>query len=126
VSELRELGSRARAQPPPPHVVFDSLCHPDSDPARPWLAFSADEVPPRVLEQRRPELVVWSSLWPDRPDDIIRFDLGPSGAGCLLRWTLLSPAELAENTLADTSKLNHPRKRLNVLINAELRYSYGQ
>jgi hypothetical protein len=117
-----EAGTRRRAQPAPPHVVAGSLQEPDSDPARPWLRLLGDEQRPRVVEARPPELVVWSSLWPSRPDALVRFDLTSDGhGGTDLRWTLLV-AEPAP----DASKLGHLRKRLNQLINAELRYSYGQ
>jgi hypothetical protein len=117
-----EVGTRRRAQPAPPHVVAESLQEPDRDPARPWLRLLADEQRPLVVEVRSPELVMWSSLWPSRPDALVRFDLAPDGGGGTdLRWTLLV-AEPAP----DASKLGHLRKRLNQLINADLRYSYGQ
>jgi hypothetical protein len=117
-----EVGTRRRAQPPPPHIVAESLLEPDRDPARPWLRLLADEVRPRIVEARPPALVVWSSLWPSRPDALVRFDLAPDGRGGTdLRWTLL-----VDEPLPDQSKLGHLRKRLNQLINADLRYSYGQ
>jgi hypothetical protein len=74
-----------------------------------------------VVEARPPELVVWSSLWPSRPDAQVRFDIRPHREGTDLTWTLL----LAE-PLPDDSKLGHLRKRINQLINANLRYTYGQ
>lgn len=115
-------GSRARSQPSPPHVVAGSLQHPDLDPARPWLRLLDDEQRPRIVEARPPGLVVWSSLWPSRPDALVRFDIAPDGrGGSDLRWTLL-----VEEPLPDASKLGHLRRRLNQLINADLRYSYGQ
>jgi hypothetical protein len=102
--------------------VAESLMEPDRDPARSWLRLLADEVRPRIVEARPPELVVWSSLWPSRPDALVRFDLAPDGRGGTdLRWTLL-----VDEPLPDASKLGHLRKRLNQLINADLRYSYGQ
>jgi hypothetical protein len=102
--------------------VAESLMEPDRDPARPWLRLLADEVHPRIVEARPPELVVWSSLWPSRPDALVRFDLAPDGRGGTdLRWTLL-----VNEPLPDASKLGHLRKRLNQLINADLRSSYGQ
>ncbi len=95
---------------------------PDRDPARPWLVLLRDEQRPRVVEARPPELVVWSSLWPSRPDALVRFELEPDGCGgTALRWTLL-----VDEPVPDASKLGHLRKRLNQLINANLRYSYGQ
>jgi hypothetical protein len=122
VETVLVAGSRRRAQPAPPHVVAESLQHPDLDPARPWLHLLRDEQRPRIVEARPPELVVWSSLWPSRPDALVRFDIAPDGdGGSDLRWTLL-----VEDPLPDASKLGHLRKRLNQLINADLRYSYGQ
>jgi hypothetical protein len=50
----------------------------------------------------------------------VRFDIRPDGEGTDLTWTLL----LAE-PLPDDSKLGHLRKRINQLIHANLRYTYG-
>lgn len=117
-----EAGSRSRTQPAPPRVVAESLMEPDRDPARPWLVLLDDEQRPAVVEARPPELVVWSSLWPRRPDALVRFDVTTDGgAGTALRWTLL-----LDEPLPDASRLGHYRKRLNELINANLRYTYGQ
>lgn len=116
-----ELGGRKRDQPPPPSVVWESLTEPNRDTSRQWLQLRDDEVAPRVLEAAKPSLVVWSSLWPDRPDDQIRFDLEPSGSGCSLGWTLLTPVDPP-----DATRLGELRYRLNFLINGELRYSFGQ
>lgn len=115
-----EVGSRLRGQPAPPHVVVASLMAPDADPARPWLLLLDDEQRPLVVEAAPPRLVVWSSLWPQQPDALVRFDVAPAGQGTDLRWTLLV------ETAPDASRLGHYRKRLNVLINRDLRYSYGQ
>lgn len=121
---MRVLGSRERAQAPPPHIVFDDLCRPNADPYRkPWLRLLGDEVPPTVLAAHRPDLVVWSSLWPSRPDDRVRFELRPDGTGCRLRWTLLTPDDADE---PDASKLGHLRRRMNLLVNGRLRAIYGQ
>lgn len=116
-----ELGSRERAQPAPPRAVWESLVHPDRTGVRAWLNLLDDEVEPRVLERERPRLVVWSSLWPDRPHERIRFDLRADGDGSVLRWTLTTTEEPP-----GSSKLGHMRRRLNVLINERLRLSYGQ
>ena len=118
-----EVGTRRRPQPAPPRFVFEALTQPDRDPARPWLVLLDDEQPPRVLEAVDPELVVWSSLWPRRPDARIRFDVLPDagGEGTALRWTLL-----VEEPEPDASLLGHLRRRLNVLVNANLRFTFGQ
>ncbi|TQS46118.1 hypothetical protein [Cryptosporangium phraense] len=117
-----EIGSRARSQPPPPWVVFEALTHPDRDPARPWLALLDDETRPRILDTDEPTLVVWSSLWAKLPKVRIRFDLAPRvDGGTTLRWTALSPALVDDQAL-----VGHVRKRLNRLINADLRFTFGQ
>jgi hypothetical protein len=120
---MLEAGSRKRNQPAPPHVMFEALTEPDRDPARPWLALLDDEQRPRLLEASKPSLVVWSSLWIKRPDAIVRIDLPPdrSGYGTDLRWTLL-----VEEPMPDASLVGHMRKRLNQLINANLRFTFGQ
>jgi hypothetical protein len=92
---------------------------PDSDPARPWLLLQPDEQRPLVVESGD-GVVVWSSLWPRQPEALIRFDLAPDGSGTALTWTLLV------DELPDTSRLGHYRKRINELINRDLRLSYGQ
>lgn len=114
------LGTRARNQPAPPHVVHEALVTPNRDPVRRWLQLLDDEVPPRVLESVQPGLVVWSSIWVKRPDAQVRFDLEADGQGCLLRWTLTDVED------PGPAVVGHLRKRLNVLINAELRHSFGQ
>jgi hypothetical protein len=117
-----EAGSRQRNQPAPPHVVFEVLTDPDRDPARPWLSLLDDERSPQLIEADQPNFVVWSSLWEKRPDAQIRFDLASDGAaGTHLRWTLF-----VEEPMPDPSLLGHLRKRLNELINANLRYTFGQ
>ncbi|MGY1832126.1 hypothetical protein ACI8AA_17085 [Geodermatophilus sp. SYSU D01180] len=118
-----EAGTGRRDQPAPPHVVFAVLTEPDRDPARPWLRLLDDEHPPAVLRAERPHLVVWSSLWPRRPDAQVRFDVLPRDPahGTDLRWTLL-----VGEPLPDASLLGHLRKRINQLVTADLRYSFGQ
>ncbi len=89
--------------------------------ARQWLELRDDEVLPQVLEAVKPSLVVWSSLWPDRPDDRVRFDIEPAGSECVLTWTLLTRSQPP-----DEDRVKALRYRLNVLINEKLRYSFGQ
>jgi hypothetical protein len=118
-----EIGSRKRNLPAPPHVVFEDLTVPNRSAARPWLNLLDDEVPPEVLESREPAYVVWSSLWPRRPDARITFELPPgrAGGGTDLRWTLT-----VDEPVPDDSLTGHLRKRINTLIHADLRYTYGQ
>jgi hypothetical protein len=118
---MLEVGSRKRSQPAPPHVVFEALTRPDRDPTRPWLKLLDDEQRPRLIEADKPGLVVWSSLWTKRPDAIVRFDLEGAGYETDLRWTLLVDEPMPEAPLA-----GHMRKRLNQLINANLRFTFGQ
>jgi hypothetical protein len=74
-----------------------------------------------IVEAESPTLVVWSSLWPSRPNDQVHFQLTAVAGETLLRFTLLTPAELP-----DQSKTGHLRRRLNQLLFADLRFSYGQ
>nr|WP_280251888.1 hypothetical protein [Nocardia abscessus] len=117
-----EIGSRARTLPAPPRVVWESLAEPRRPGARPWLELLSDEVEPRVLGAERPNRLVWSSLWPSRPDDQVHFELtAVRGGETSLRFILLTPDEAP-----DPSKAGHLRRRLNQLLFADLRYSYGQ
>lgn len=116
---MMDAGSRRRNLPAPPHVVGESLGEPDRDPARPWLHLRDDEQRPTILEASQ-QRVVWSSLWPRQPEARIRFDLDPGNGGTDLRWTLLV------DELPDASRLGHYRRRINELIYANLRYTYGQ
>jgi hypothetical protein len=117
-----EIGSRARTLPAPPPVVWESLTAPRRPGARPWLDLLADEVEPTILASEKPSHVVWSSLWPSRPDDQVHFVLTASADnGTSLRFTLLTPDEVP-----DRSKTGHLRRRLNQLLFADLRHSYGQ
>ena len=57
-----------------------------------------------------------------RPQLRIRFHLEPDGgAGTSLRWVLEG-----DPPAPDPSALGHLRRRLNELINANLRYTFGQ
>ncbi len=116
-----EAGSRRRGQAPPPWVVFEALSTPDRDPARPWLRLLDDEQRPRVMRAEFPSTIEWSSLWTRQPEARICFDLRPVGPATDLRWTLWLP-----EPLPDESVLGHFRFRLNKLINADLRYTFGQ
>lgn len=101
--------------------MFEALVNPDRDPARPWLNLREEEQRPRVLEFDRPSLVVWSTLWPTLPAAQVRFELCASGQETLMRWTLLTP-----EPLDDPGLVGHLRKRMNRMINADLRYTFGQ
>lgn len=118
---MREVRSRRRNQPAPPGVVFDDLYDPHRQPARPWLHLRDGEIGPIVIDAGRPDYVVWSSLWAERPDAMIRFDLAGAGGGTDLRWTLY-----VDDPLPDPSFAKYMGKRVGELINANLRYTYGQ
>jgi len=87
------------------------------------LVLLDDEVEPRVLGADAPHSLSWSSLWTKRPEAIVRFELphDESGQGTDLGWTLLVGEPAPEATW-----IGHARKRLNQLINADLRYTFGQ
>jgi len=116
-----EYGARTRTLPAPPHVVWEDLVHPKRSGTRAWLDLLDDEVEPVVLEKERPTRVVWSSLWPNRPDDRVEMELSARGADTALHFSLL-----ADGDPPDESKTGHIRKRVNRLLFADLRYSYGQ
>lgn len=117
-----QIGSRQRGQPAPPHIVFGALTFRGDPGARPWLRLLDDETRPAVVDAARPGSVTWSSLFVKRPDAVVRFDItSDGGAGTDLRWTLL----VAEPMPAE-AQIGHMRKRMNELINADLRFSFGQ
>lgn len=102
----------------PPHIVFEALTQPYRQPTRPWLFLLEGEREPEVLERREPDRLVWSSLWPSHPTARITFDLPPEagGSGTDLRWTLEVDTPPPEDGV-----IGHLRRRLNVLINQNLR-----
>jgi hypothetical protein len=118
---MLEIGQQTRTQAPPPHIVYDALLRPSRDEPRNWLSLVDDEIAPRILESEKPSLVVWSSLWPDRSEDVVRFEIEPDNSGSRLTWRLLSPDDQPE-----AGRLGWMRYRLNFLINGQLRFSFGQ
>jgi hypothetical protein len=116
-----EIGSRMRGQPAPPWVVFEALTQPDRDPYRPWLKLLDDEQRPEVVSSQAPTTVVWSSLWIKRPDAVVEFELALGQGGTALRWTLY-----VDEPIPPDSLVGHLRHRMNQLINADLRFTFGQ
>lgn len=117
-----ELAARGRKLPAPPRVVWRSLAEPHEVGARPWLRLLDDEVEPRVPRSVENRSLVWSSLWPSRPRDEVWLDVTDAGNG----ETLLTFRLLTHDEVPDESKLGHLRFRLNCLLFADLRFSYGQ
>lgn len=60
---------------------------------------------------------MWSSIWPWRPEARIRFDVGDG----MLEWTLY-----VDEPAPDEETVVRMRKRVNELINANLRFTFGQ
>ena len=82
-------------------------------------------VPPVALRRGDPgdtceEPARPSPLRSRSPDARVRYDIEPTAQGCELRWTLLDVDD------PGPALVGHMCKRLNQLINAELRYSFGQ
>jgi uncharacterized protein YndB with AHSA1/START domain len=97
--------------------VFEALVDPDHGARWKWLTLVEDEVPPRVVEAVRPSLVVWSSIWPERPDNLIRFEIELDGSsGTRLTWVLLAPEPETDRFMSQQM-----RYRLNLFINGQLR-----
>jgi hypothetical protein len=100
--------------------VFESLTQPTRPEGRPWLELLPDEHPPEILQAAEPTLVVWGSIWDRRPDARVRFDLAAGSDGTNLTWTLL-----VEEPNPGPALTGHLHTRLDQLINAGLRYSFG-
>src|ERR1017187_238306 len=98
---MRALRRRSRSQPPPAWAIYEALSDPIADQARRvWLALRDGELTPRVVQAVFPSLVVWASLWPDRPDDQIRFDIEDQR----LTWTLMGEASDEDRSEEHTSE----------------------
>jgi hypothetical protein len=78
---------------------------------------------PMAVETRGPDLVVWSTLWSDRPEAVIRFDLprDASGYGTDLKWTLV-----LDEPILERPRIIEMRKRINLLITGNLRDTFDQ
>ncbi|MDO1486636.1 Uncharacterised protein [Rhodococcus rhodochrous] len=119
---MSEIARRRRTQPPPPHIVYQALIDPDRDPRRPWLILHEDEQRPEVVEAVEPDLVVWTSIWSWRRDARIRFELsGSRRSDTAVCWILT-----VDDPIPDNETILRMRKRVNVLINAHLRSTFGQ
>lgn len=118
---MYQVASRRRSQPPPARFVFEALVEPHREPARHWLDLMEGETEPEIVRTVDPELVIWSSIWRDRPDAIIRFDIESIGNNTMLCWTLF-----VDDPIPSDSEVVLMRRRLNVLINANLRFTFGQ
>ena len=75
---LPELARRSKGQAPPPWVIWEALCDPWRSNGREWFDLRRGELAPRLLESRKPDLVVWSSIWEDRPELRIQFEIATS------------------------------------------------
>lgn len=118
---MHKVASRRRSQPPPARFLFEALIDPHREPVRHWLDLRDNEIEPTIVESVEPELVVWSSIWPDRPDATIRFDIEAVGNSTTLCWTLF-----VDDPVPTEPDVVRMRKRINTLINANLRFTFGQ
>ncbi|QQS00370.1 MAG: hypothetical protein IPK37_16115 [Austwickia sp.] len=119
---MRLIADRTRPLPAPPPVVWADLAEPRAEGTRAWLRLLPDEVPPRVLSSYAPRTLVWSSLWIRHPALVVRLDCRPDGPATRLRVCIEAPDDLA---LSDAA-VGHVRHRINHLLFADLRATYGQ
>ena len=117
---LTQLARRSKGQAPPPWVIWEALCDPWRSNDREWFDLRTGELAPRILESRKPDLVVWASIWEDRPELRIRFDIATGGAGSAVTWTLLGPELLSDDDI------KRRRYRIDQLINGQLRETFDQ
>jgi hypothetical protein len=66
-------------------------------------------------------LVVWSSIWEDEPELRVEFSIEPDRGGSLVLWRLLGHE--GQLTPEDVGRR---RRRLNQLINGQLRSTFDQ
>lgn len=111
------LGTRSKQQPAPPHVVAEALAEPRRAAGRDWLSLLSGEVEPRTAQDETG--IVWTSLWPERPEAQVRFTVSGGASGTDLRWTLHDvddPGPLLTRRLC---------RRLDEIVNRDLRYGFG-
>lgn len=122
---MRIIADRRRALPAPPPVVWGDLTAPRRDGDRAWLRLLPDEVPPRVLASLPPRTLTWSSLWTRHPELVVRFDCLPHAGGTMLHVVVAEPRAGGDAGLSDAA-IGHVRHRVNHLLFADLRATYGQ
>lgn len=115
---MKSIRRVAKSLPAPARVVRDNLIAPESG-SREWLSLRSEEAQPRILAVSD-ESVVWSSLWPDRPNDEIRFEVAVKNSECLLAWELFVDAPEPDDNEAQAMA-----SRVNKIVNNDLRRSFG-
>ena len=115
--DLVELVKRRKTHAPPPSIVWEAL----NDPSRStrswsWFVPLDGEIVPTVISSSKPHSVVWGSIWQDRLELRIQFELEPDGPGSFVTWRLFG-----RSNEFDAEDLSRRRHRLNYLINGQLR-----
>jgi hypothetical protein len=87
---------------------------------RAWVRLYPGEVAPCLVSGDRPITLVWSSLWPDRPDDLVEFTLRPHGMGTRVEVVMTGAEE------PQPEQASYFRRRLGELVYGELRLAYDQ
>jgi hypothetical protein len=118
---LIALAQRRKTQPPPPWIIWELLSDPFQSEDRPWFDRRDGEQPPMILSATKPQAITRSSIWSDHAELIIEFQIEPCGPGAAVTWTLLGP----EGCLDDL-EIRQRRRRLNQLINGQLRDTFDQ
>ncbi|MFN8076752.1 MAG: hypothetical protein U0Q15_15225 [Kineosporiaceae bacterium] len=116
-----EIGARTLRLPAPPRVVHADLAAPATDGPRAWWRPLDDERLPTVIDAVAPSSLAWTGMWLRRPDAAVRFELAAEDSGTRLAWRLL-----VEEPEPEAGLVGHLRLRVNRVLNADLRFSYGQ
>lgn len=99
-----ELARGREHQAPPQRFVWQALADPTSDQVRSgyvWFRPQDDEQIPQIVRSVEPSEVVWTALWPDRPELRVIFEIEPRryggteqsvvGSDSTVTWILRGP-----------------------------------
>jgi hypothetical protein len=111
VTDMQVFADRTHRFAAPVWAVFRALTEERGH----WVQLERGEMLPTVVDAVDGRRIVWSSMWPVRPDDTIEFELSRAARGTAVRyrWFTDSPP--------DERDVNTTRQRLNRNIGGCLR-----